>query len=90
MRSGGTTRVVATWPILVSGVNALICMTLGFPAEFQFFEPWLLNFSSFHFTFPKPPIIAMSIFFSNLSLHSSPNLCVAELSSFSFEVCLSS
>ena len=68
MRSGGATHVVATWPILISGVNAPICMTLGFPTKFQFFEPWFLNFSSSHFTFPKLPIIALSIFFSNLSL----------------------
>ena len=68
MRNGGATCVMATWPVLISEVNALVCMTFGFLVEFQFFEPWFLNFSFSHFTFPKLPIITLSIFFSNLSL----------------------
>ena len=67
MRNDDATCVVATWPVLISGFNAPICMTLGFPVEFQFFEPWFLNFSPSHFTFPKLPLIALIIFFSNLS-----------------------
>ena len=31
---GATTCVMATWHVLISGVNAPVCMTLGFPAEF--------------------------------------------------------
>ena len=37
MRSGGATRNVATWHVLINGVNG---MTLGFPAIFQF--SWVL------------------------------------------------
>ena len=80
MRNGGATRVMAKWPVLISGVNAPICMTLGFPTKFQFFEPWFLKFSSSHFTFPKLPIIALSIFFSNLSLQLLSKLVVVWLS----------
>ena len=29
-----------TWHILTGGVNAPICGTIGFPAGFQFSEPW--------------------------------------------------
>ena len=50
MHSGDATHTVATWRVLTSGVNAPI-VTLGFPAEFQFFMPWFLNFPSFHFPF---------------------------------------
>ena len=38
MRSGGATRNVATWRVLISGVNG---MTLGFPA-FSFQFSWVL------------------------------------------------
>ena len=46
-------------------------MTLGFPTEFQFFEPWFLNFSPSHFSFSlfsKLLIIALSVFFPNFTL----------------------
>ena len=46
-------------------------MTLRFPAGFQFFEPWFLNFSPSHFSFSlfsKLLIIAPSVFFPNFTL----------------------
>ena len=46
-------------------------MTLGFPARFQFFEPWFLNFSPSHFSFSfvlKLLIIALSVFSPNFIL----------------------
>ena len=36
MRSGGAKHVVATWHVLSGGFNALLRVTLGFPANFQF------------------------------------------------------
>ena len=51
MHSGNATHAVATWHVLISGVNAPIVGLLGFPVEFQFFVPWFLNFSTPHFPF---------------------------------------
>ena len=63
MRCGGATRVVDTWHVLICGVNAPICMTLGFPARFQFFEPWFLNFYSSHFPFYFPKLLIITEYF---------------------------
>ena len=43
---GGATRNVATWRILIEGING---MTLGFPAIFQF--PWIFGFKNFLFLY---------------------------------------
>ena len=61
MRSGGATRDVATWRMLISGVNP---MTLGFPTVFQFFGP--KTFISF--TFPISLIIYSKFYFILYSL----------------------
>ena len=51
MRSGGTTRNVATWCALIRGVNG---MTLGFPAGFPIvFEPCFETFLLVSFAFQK-------------------------------------
>ena len=63
MRNGGAPHVMATWHMLISGV---ICMTLGFPAIFQFFRPYFLNLIFLSFLsslFPISLIIALSYFF---------------------------
>ena len=39
MRDGGVVWNVATWHMLIEGING---MTLGFPAAFQF--PWVFGF----------------------------------------------
>ena len=60
MHSGGATRNVATWPMMICSVNP---MTVGFPAIFQFFRIEIL----FSFTFPISLIIfALSFCFSSL------------------------
>ena len=60
MHSGGATRNVAIWPMMICGVNP---MTLGFPAVFQFFRIEIL----FSFTFPISLIIfSLSFCFSSL------------------------
>ena len=46
MCSGGATRKVATWRVLIEGVDG---MTLGFPAIFQF--PWIFGFKTFLFLY---------------------------------------
>ena len=51
MHSGDATHAVATWHVLISGVDAPIVGLLGFPADFQFFMPSFLNFSTPHFPF---------------------------------------
>ena len=45
MGSGSASWAVATWHVLVDGVNALTCGTIGFPAGFQFF--WAIHFLNF-------------------------------------------
>ena len=68
MCSGGATRVVATWCVLIGEV---ICTTLGFPAVFQFFGPYFLNLLFLSFLpplFPISLIIALSLLFSILLL----------------------
>ena len=56
MRNGSAVHIVATWQIMVGGVNAPLVWLSGFPTDFQFFCVWFLNplFSSlssslFHF-----------------------------------------
>ena len=44
MHDGGVVRNVATWHVLIEGVDG---MTLGFPATFQF--PWIFGFKTFFF-----------------------------------------
>ena len=36
MRSGGATRIMAMWHVLISGVNTPIVWLLGFPLNFSF------------------------------------------------------
>ena len=44
MGSGGDSWAVATWHVLVDGVNAHTCGTIGFPVGFQFFwASWFLK-----------------------------------------------
>ena len=46
MHDGGATRNVATWHVLIEGVDG---MTLGFPSIFQF--PWIFGFKNFLFLY---------------------------------------
>ena len=46
MHDGGIVRNVATWHVLIEGVDG---MTLGFPATFQF--PWVIGFKNLSFFF---------------------------------------
>ena len=54
MPSGGITRDVATWRMVIGGI---CCATLGFPAVFQ-----LLGLKSF--TFPNSSIISVTELFA--------------------------
>ena len=57
MYSGSATCNVATWRVLINGVNG---MTLGFPAIFQF--PWIFGFKNF--SFPSLYFLLWVLFFS--------------------------
>ena len=46
MRDGGAVWNVATWHMLIEGING---MTLGFPAAFQF--PWVFGFKKLFLSF---------------------------------------
>ena len=68
MRSGGAVHIVATWHIMVGGVNAPLVRLFGFPLAFDFlclvFKLPFSSLSSPLFLFP-PPLLLYA--FSSLS-----------------------
>ena len=68
MRSGGATRILATWHVLISGVNASFIWLLGFLLNVSFLcLVFKLPFSLCPFTFSNSfPNIARCSFFSDL------------------------
>ena len=64
MHDGGVVRNVATWRVLIDGVDG---MTLGFPAIFQF--PWIFGFKTFLFSFTLifAPIVILLAYFCDYS-----------------------
>ena len=64
MCDGGAVWNVATWHMLIEGIDG---MTLGFPATFQF--PWVFGFKDFSFSFtlvflsfPAPSVCFFCLF----------------------------
>ena len=68
MHSGDATHIVATWRVLINGINASVVWLLGFPLNFSFLSlVFKLPFSLCLFTFSNSfTIIALCSFFYDL------------------------